>query len=120
MPYRPLARKGKAKLGCTPHNRHLAQHNSSQRCKAVLSCKFQRPHCAEAEHRSGECSSLQQAIAALQKMGEKMGPNTLAAFHAGADFMQAKLAAEEDESSDDEALLAGAPWSPTARRAWPN
>ena len=42
-------------------------------------------------------------------MGEKMGPNTLAAFHAGADFMQAKLAAEEDESSDDEALLAGAP-----------
>ena len=44
-----------------------------------------------------------------KKMGEKMGPNTLAAFHAGADFMQAKLAAEEDESSDDEALLAGAP-----------
>ena len=42
-------------------------------------------------------------------MGEKMGPNTLAAFHAGADFMQAKLEAEEDESSDDEALLAGAP-----------
>ena len=41
-------------------------------------------------------------------MGEKMGPNTLAAFHAGADFMQAKLEAE-DESSDDEALLAGAP-----------
>ncbi len=36
-----------------------------------------------------------------------MGPNTLAAFHAGADFMQAKLEAEE--SSDDEALLAGAP-----------
>ena len=42
-------------------------------------------------------------------MGEKMGPNTLAAFHAGADFMQAKLAAEEEDSSDDEALLAGAP-----------
>ena len=41
-------------------------------------------------------------------MGEKMGPNTLAAFHAGADFMQAKLETE-DESSDDEALLAGAP-----------
>ena len=41
-------------------------------------------------------------------MGEKMGPNTLAAFHAGADFMQAKLAAEE-ESSDDEALLSGRP-----------
>ena len=37
-----------------------------------------------------------------------MGPNTLAAFHAGADFMAAKLEAE-DESSDDEALLAGAP-----------
>ena len=34
-------------------------------------------------------------------MGEKMGPNTLAAFHAGADFMAAKLEAE-DESSDDE------------------
>ena len=43
-----------------------------------------------------------------KKMGEKMGPNTLAAFHAGADFMAAKLEAE-DESSDDEALLAGAP-----------
>ena len=42
-------------------------------------------------------------------MGEKMGPNTLAAFHAGADFMQAKLEAEEQDSSDDEALLAGAP-----------
>ena len=42
-------------------------------------------------------------------MGEKMGPNTVAAFHAGADFMAAKLAEEEDESSDDEALLAGAP-----------
>ena len=41
-------------------------------------------------------------------MGEKMGPNTIAAFHAGADFMAAKMA-EEDESSDDEALLAGAP-----------
>ena len=54
-----------------------------------------------------------------KKMGEKMGPNTLAAFHAGADFMQAKLEAE-DESSDDEALLAGAPMSPTARRAWRN
>ena len=26
-------------------------------------------------------------------MGEKMGPNTLAAFHAGADFMTAKLEA---------------------------
>ena len=41
-------------------------------------------------------------------MGEKMGPNTLAAFHAGADFMAAKMA-EEQDSSDDEALLAGAP-----------
>jgi hypothetical protein len=40
-------------------------------------------------------------------MGEKMGPNTLAAFHAGADFMAAKM--EEEDSSDDEALLAGAP-----------
>ena len=49
-----------------------------------------------------------QAITALQNMGEKMGPNTLAAFHAGADFMQAKLEEQED-SSDDEALLAGAP-----------
>ena len=41
-------------------------------------------------------------------MGEKMGPNTLAAFHAGADFMAAKME-EEQDSSDDEALLAGAP-----------
>ena len=42
-------------------------------------------------------------------MGEKMGPNTLAAFHAGADFMAAKMEEEQQDSSDDEALLAGAP-----------
>ena len=58
---------------------------------------------------AASAAALQQAIKALQNMGEKMGPNTLAAFHAGADFMQAKLAAEEEYSSDDEALLAGAP-----------
>lgn len=38
-------------------------------------------------------------------MGERMGPNTMGAYHAGADFMRDKL----EESSDDEALLAGAP-----------
>ena len=36
-------------------------------------------------------------------MGERMGPNTVAAFHAGADFMRDQEA--DDASSDDEAYL---------------
>ena len=36
-------------------------------------------------------------------MGERMGPNTVAAFHAGADFMRDQEA--DDASSDDDAYL---------------
>ena len=57
---------------------------------------------------AASAAALQAGTRSAATMGEKMGPNTLAAFHAGADFMQAKLEEQED-SSDDEALLAGAP-----------
>lgn len=57
---------------------------------------------------AASAAALQAGTRSAATMGEKMGPNTLAAFHAGADFMAAKLEEQED-SSDDEALLAGAP-----------
>ena len=74
------------------------------------SCKFRRTRLRSGRvqqppgtHRSAQTPQR------LKKMGEKMGPNTLAAFHAGADFMAAKMEEEQQDSSDDEALLAGAP-----------
>ena len=88
----------------------MAQPVSSQPC--VRRAAVLKVSSAYTAHRlsiaAASAAALQQAITALQNMGEKMGPNTLAAFHAGADFMAAKLEEQED-SSDDEALLAGAP-----------
>ena len=93
------------------HNRSFAQHVSSQPC--VRRAAVLKVSSAYTAHRlsiaAASAAALQAGTRSAATMGEKMGPNTLAAFHAGADFMQAKLAAEEDDSSDDEALLAGAP-----------
>ena len=103
----PLAQPAwpNAKVGCAAIVRHAELCSIAAVQRKALG-QISRHHTAQRQ-RSQRLQQASESRSAAT-MGEKMGPNTIAAFHAGADFMQAKLEAE-DESSDDEALLAGAP-----------